>query len=378
MDKCNTHKRTWAEVNLNVIDSNMRALRAQVNPMAKVMAIVKADAYGHGAPEVAETVLNSGADLLGIATVEEGAQLRECHINAPILVLGYTPLWQLDDIIQHKLIQTVFDVNTAQELSRAALGFGCRAPIHIKIDTGMSRLGFFPGDEAVADILRINAMPGIEIQGFLTHFASSGDDAEFTALQYRRFDQFIQMLKQAGVKVANLHVSNSGAVLNRPDMALDIVRTGILLYGLTPSVGIDFRGLSVQPALSWKTQVAHVKMLEPEISVGYGRTFYTQRKTLLAVLPIGYADGYSRRLSNCGRVLIGGSFAPVIGRVCMDQIMVDITGLSNIKPGDEAVLIGRQGDKEITATDLAQIQDTICYEVVCAIGKRVPRVYARF
>ena len=372
------YKRVYAEINLDCIASNMRIIRQMTPPARKVMAVVKANGYGHGAVETAKTALYNGADWLGVAICEEGAALRENHIYAPILVLGYSPEPLFDLIIRHGLTQTVFSHGMAQALSKAALAHGKKADVHVKIDTGMSRLGFLPGPEAAREIAGITEMPGLNVTGVYTHFAQSDPkEAEFTYEQYGRFREFLAELENIGVRIPFSHVANSGAILNFPGLEADMVRAGIILYGLWPSEDGVFAGLGFEPALTLKTQISLIKRVPAGVSVGYGRTFYTARPSDVATVPVGYADGFSRRMAAGGRVLVGGRYAPIAGAICMDQFMIDVTDIPGVRAGDEAVIIGAQGGNSISAEEVAAVSGTVNYEIVCGIGKRVPRVYVK-
>jgi len=372
------YKRVYAEIDLDRIASNMRIIRRLTPARRKIMAVVKANGYGHGAAEAAKTALYNGADWLGVAICEEGAALRENHIFAPILVLGYSPEPLFDLVIRHGLTQTVFSAETAKTLSDAALVCGKKADVHIKIDTGMSRLGFLPGKEAVREIAKVMCMPGISVTGIYTHFAQSDPaGADFTYAQYARFRDFLALLEENGIRIPMTHVANSGGILYYPELEADMVRAGIILYGLPPSEDADFAGMGFGPALSLKTQISLIKRVPAGVSVGYGRTFFTKRPTDVATVPVGYADGFSRHMSRGGRVLAGGRYAPVIGAVCMDQFMIDVTDIPGIKAGDEVVIIGSQGENEIGAEEVAAVSGTINYEIVCGIGRRVPRVYVK-
>jgi len=373
-----TYQRMYAEVDLNAVASNMRLIRKLTAPRAKISAMVKADAYGHGVIPVSETLIENGADCLGVAICEEGAELRKHGINIPILVLGYTPDELLEPVIEYDLTQTVYTYETAAMLSKIAVRLGKTALIHIKIDTGMNRLGFLPNQSALADIARLIKLPSIAVTGIFTHFAAADEgDLSFTDYQFRLFNEFIHNLSESGVRIPAAYCANSAGLLDNKRFHMDMVRPGIILYGLPPSGKFDLRGLGFKPAMSLKSRVSLVKNIDPGVSVSYGRKFYTRRPTAAATVSAGYADGYARRMSAGGRVLIHGAFAPVIGTVCMDQFVADVTDIPDVRVGDEAVLMGRQGENEITADEIARIRDTINYEVVCGIGKRVPRVYLK-
>lgn len=371
-------QRVWAEVDLDHIAHNIVQIRNHIPQPVKIMAVVKADGYGHGAVETAKVLLYHGADAIGVAICDEGIALRENHIFVPILVLGFTPEPRFDDMIRHDLTQTVFSLDMARALSRAAVRLGKKVRIHIKVDTGMSRLGFLPTETAAKEIEEITRLPQLVAEGIYTHFATSDSlDKSFTEEQFERFVRFMEVLEGRGVRIPVRHVSNSGALKDCPSMNMDMVRTGILLYGHAPAVEVGTGPLSLLPAMSLKTRVSMVKKIDADVSVSYGRTFYTNRKTTVATVPVGYADGYFRGLNRGGRVLVGGGSAPIIGNICMDQFMIDITDIPNVRAGDEIVLMGRQGDSEITADELAAILHTISYEILCGVGKRVPRVYIK-
>lgn len=366
---------TRAEVDLDCIGHNVRLARRTVGPRTAVLAVVKADGYGHGAGPVARAALAAGALRLGVATVEEGAALRQEGIAAPVHVLGWVPPWQVEAALDHHLILTLFSADDARAVSEAAVRRGRRARVHLKVDTGMGRLGFPAGDPAVVErMLAVARLPGLEAEGIYTHFADSDGDRDFTLEQLGRFLAVTERLGAAGVSFALRHAANSGAVWHVPESHLDMVRLGISLYGYHPG-GSPPPGLDLRPALTWKTAVAQVKAVPAGVPVSYGRTYVTAAPETLATLPVGYADGYSRALSNRGQVLLGGRRARVAGRVCMDQIVVSVPPGVAVRAGDEAVLIGRQDAEAITADDLARLLGTISYEVLCAIGKRVPRVY---
>jgi len=371
--------RAWAEINLDNIEHNVREVAKRVGKMTEIMAVVKADAYGHGVFETVPTLIESGADRLAVSMLDEAIQLREFGIKVPILVLGYTEPSRAEDIINYNITQTVFSHELARALSEAAVRLGKQARVHIKIDTGMTRVGFLPGYSAVKDVVRISELPGIIIEGLFSHFASADEaEPEFTMLQFERFESIIQELNRIGILIPVKHIANSAAVVQYPNLHLNMVRPGIVLYGLYPSEYMDKNLIDIRPAMELKAKVVLVKEVEEGTPVSYGRTFVTKRKTRVATLPIGYADGYSRLLSNRGRVLIHGEYASIIGNICMDQCMVDVTDIKQeVKTGDEAVIFGVQGGNSITVEEIARLCGTINYEIVSLIGKRIPRVYLR-
>lgn len=372
------YQRVWAEINLDNIAHNIKEIRKKINENSKIMSIVKADAYGHGAIETSKVLLYNGSDSLGVAISDEGVKLRQNNIHVPILVLGYTPDLKLEDVVINNLTQTIFSFEMAQVLSQVAVRLNIIANIHIKIDTGMSRLGFRPDQSTLHIITQISKLQNIKITGIYTHFATSDmDDMAFTYEQYEKFNDFIKLLEKNNIKIPYIHVSNSGGIIDSREFDFDIVRPGIILYGLYPSKRQINDAIKLLPAMSLKTRISFIKEVEENTSISYSRTFFTNKKTIVATIPVGYADGYARDMSNKGRVLIGGEYANILGNVCMDQFMVDITNIKNVRQNDEVVLIGKQGDKEITIEEIADIQKTINYEIVCNIGKRVPRVYIK-
>lgn len=366
----------WADINLGSIAHNIRELRRVTKPEAMFMAVVKANAYGHGSVEVSRVALANGADWLGVARVAEGAALRREGIEAPILILGFTPEEQYEDVLRWRLVQTVYTRDMAVALAEAAVRKGTKARVHFKVDTGMGRLGWLSGPGAIEEILELAGSPGLEVEGILTHFAASdAADKSYTLEQYHKFLDIIEILRRRGLEFAIKHSANSAALMEMPETHLDMVRAGIAIYGLYPSDEVDRGAIALQPALSLKARVAHVKKVDAGFKVSYGCTYTTARPTVIATLPLGYADGYSRLLSSRGEALIHGRRAPVVGRVCMDQIMVDVGHIPGVKMADEAVLIGCQGADEIPADEVARKIHTINYEVVCMINHRVPRIY---
>lgn len=366
----------WAEVDLEAIIHNMQEIRRIVQPTAEIMAVLKANGYGHGAVEVAQVVLNSGATRLGVATLGEALKLRAEGIEAPILILGYTPEEQVETAIDSEITQTVFSARMAGFISRAAVKKGRLAAIHLKIDTGMGRIGFLPGAESIKEIQEIAAMPGLYLEGIFTHFAMADQgDKTFSREQWRKFSTMISDLEAAGIHFPIKHAANSAAIIDLPETHLDMVRAGIIIYGLYPSQEVAREKIKLRPAMSLKAQVAYVKKLPPGASVSYGRRFVAEEEVVIASLPMGYADGFPRALSNQAEVLIRGQRVRVAGTVCMDQFMVDATCVPGVQAGDEAVIIGVQGGEEITVEEVAERLQTINYEVVCMLSERIPRRY---
>ncbi|WP_250278403.1 alanine racemase [[Clostridium] colinum] len=367
------YERVIAEINLDNIAYNMSNIRKNIDKKTKIMAIVKADAYGHGAVEVAKTALYNGADWLGVAIIDEAIELRKNNIFEPILILGHTMEHKFLQVIRYNITQTVFSYEMAKKLSDEATKIKKSVDIHIKIDTGMSRLGFLPTEESIEQIIAIKKLPYINITGIFTHFATSDmEDKSFTKNQFEKYKYVVDILEKRGFENIIKHISNSGAILDLEEYRLDMVRAGIILYGMYPSNQV-LKTINLKPAMSLKTHISYVKEVEENVSVSYCRTYFTNKKTKIATIPVGYADGYARALSNKARVFINGEYANVIGNICMDQFMIDVTHISNIKQGDIAILMG----EGITAEEIASLQGTINYEIVCNIGKRVPRVYIK-
>ncbi|NLC77742.1 MAG: alanine racemase [Clostridia bacterium] len=366
----------WAEIDLEAIRYNCRQVKGLVKQGTEIMAIIKANGYGHGAQEVAKEVLEAGATQLGVATQKEALVLRKAGIAVPILILGFTPSEDVAVSIKNKLAQTVFSLAQGVEIARRAKDLGLKAPVHLKIDTGMGRIGFLPDEKGLADIVRLLELPGLQVEGIYTHLAQADSaDKSSARRQLARFDEFLAKLKREGRKLPLIHAANSAAVMELPEAHYDLVRPGIMLYGLYPSEEMRRERVELRPALSWKTRVVHVKEVPPGTPISYSGTYVTGRTTRVATLPLGYADGFRRLLSNRGQVLIHGQRAPVIGRVCMDQTMVDVTDVGPVAVGDLVTLIGRQEQEEITAEEMAGWVGTINYEIVCGISDRVLRKY---
>ncbi len=367
---------TWLEIDLSAIGNNTRRIKDLVGPAVRVLASLKADGYGHGALKVARTALHNGASMLGVATVSEATPLREAGITAPILVFGYVPLWQMREAVRLNLTITLYASEAAQALARAARALGKTVRVHVKVDTGMGRLGIRSEqlDEILALVREIRGLPGLELEGIFTHFAKAdAEDLTHARLQLARFQQVLRALEAEGMRPPLVHAANSAATLNLPEARFDMVRPGIALYGLDPSPDVRLPE-GFRPALSFKTQVAQVKLIPAGEGISYGCTYVTERPTWIAVLPVGYADGFRRAPATWGAVLIHGQEAPILGRVCMDQSMVDISHIPGVRVGDEVVLIGRQGQAALTAEMVASRLGTINYEVVSEILARVPRV----
>lgn len=371
--------RAWAEIDLDAIAHNVLEIRRVIGKKVEMMGVIKADAYGHGVSEVVRTLLDNGVSRLAVSMLDEAIQIRKMGIRVPILIFGYTDSSRAEEVILHDITQAVFSREMAQVLSKAAVKLGKTARVHIKLDTGMTRVGFMPDHRAIENILEIQRLPGLMIEGLFTHFASADEEKrDYTIMQFERFMNVCRELDKLGVHIPLRHVCNSAGIMQYPQMHLDMVRPGIILYGLYPSQEVDREKISLKPAMSLKANVILVKDVEPGICISYGRTFRTSRPSKIATVPVGYADGYTRLLSNKGRMLVNGEYAPVVGRVCMDQCMIDVTDLKHeVHVGDEVVIFGNQNGECISADEIAADIGTIGYEVICNISKRIPRVYLK-
>jgi alanine racemase len=364
---------TWVEVDLEAIAGNVERIAAIIGPDVRLMAVLKADGYGHGAIRVARTAVQHGASYLGVACVSEASALRAAGISAPILVLGYTPAWQARELILAGAAGAVFTTDVARAFSRAAQELNRTVTVHVKVDTGMGRLGLLPG-EALDFVREIRDLPGLCLEGIFTHFSvADAADKGYTLAQLATFRQVLEQIAADGIVIPLAHAANSAATLTLPASHLNMARVGIALYGLAPSEETPLPA-GFRPALTFKTQIAQVKRLPPGSPVSYGNTYRTTGEQEIAVIPVGYADGFRRAPAHWGDVLVKGRRAPIVGRVCMDQTMIDVTHIPNVRQGDEVILIGRQGKEEISVAQVAQQLGTISYEVVSEILARVPRI----
>ena len=363
---------TYVEIDLDAISANFDAIRAKAG--VQVMAIVKADAYGHGAVQIAR-LLDSKCSFFGVSSIAEALELRQAGLTKPILILGYTPVEAFRLVLGQDIRPAIFRLDDGIALSKLAQKHGVILPFHFAVDTGMSRLGFQATEESADICAEIARLPGIVAEGLFSHFATA-DSADLTRAQdqARRFADFDRMLQERGVKIPLRHLDNSAGLMNFSNH-YEMVRSGIVTYGMYPSDEVDPQLLSLKPALQWRSRVTHIKMLPPGREISYGGTFVTTRKTRVATVPVGYADGYRRSLSGKFYVLIRGRRAPILGRVCMDQMMVDITDVPDVKIDDPVVLVGNDGNDVITVEEIAAAADSFNYEFVCGISRRVPRRY---
>ena len=375
--KMKEYYRVYADIDLDAIYENVKNAKALLKKDTKMMAIVKADGYGHGAVEVARQI-DELVDAYGVAILEEGIELRKAGFTKPILILGYTPKPLYPAMIRYNIATAVFTMEMAKEISDTAVAMHKNANIHIKLDTGMSRIGFAITKESKEIIEQIAKLPGIEIKGCFSHFARMDEKDKTKANeQFAKFTKMVNALEKDGVDLGIRHISNSAGIMEAPEVQMDMVRNGICLYGLYPSEEVQKERLPLKPAMELKAYVSYVKTLEPGVEIGYGGTYTTTKKTRVATIPVGYADGYSRCLSGKGSVLIHGKKAPILGRVCMDQFMVDVTDIDNVCVGDRVTLFGKDGDSCITIEEISAMAHSFNYEFVCDIGKRIPRVYYR-
>lgn len=366
--------RSWVEIDLDNFRNNWDEIKRLAGTDTKVLQVVKADAYGHGAIEISNCALRNGAALLGVANADEGVQLRVSGINAPILILSPSPVSELDEIIKYNLTPSVSDVGFARELDGAMRKKGARIPIHIEVDTGMGRGGTIHS-EACNVIREILDLPNISVEGVFSHLSLSElRDDDYNLTQWKYFNDLMKLLDDNNIHIPVKHLSNSGGLLNFPQFNLDMVRPGIMTYGIYPSTQTADRA-RLTPVMSFKTTIVLLKDFPAGYSIGYNRTYVTDKPTRIATIPVGYGDGYGQILSNQGEAIIQGKRAPVVGRVSMDMCTIDVSHIPECRVGDEVVLMGQQGDQYISANEIAQKANTISYEVLCALGKRAPRVF---
>ncbi len=357
-------------IDLRAVSHNIAEIRKKIGNERGLMAMVKADGYGHGAVEVSQAALRSGADSLGVALPEEGQQLREAGIEAPILVIGLIQPKEAYKVVKFRLSQAVASVELLEALDREAGKASTKVDVHVKVDTGMARIGLNPED-VVPFVRKVMGFKNLNLEGIFSHFSSADErDKTFSMGQLQLFEQVITNLRLAGIEKPKKHMANSAGVLDLPQSYYDMVRPGLMIYGLYPSREVS-RSIELRPAMTFKTKVSQVKVVPSGTPVSYGRTFVTRKKTTVATLPVGYGDGYNRLLSNRGEVLIKGRRAPIIGNICMDMCMVDASNVEDVQPGDEVILFGEDLPVEEIATKIG----TIVNEVVAAVNKRVPRIY---
>ena len=368
--------RTYCEIDLEAIAENLMNTKKKADPGVKLCAVIKTDGYGHGAVAIADYVKDI-ADFFAVATIDEAVELRECGVTLPILILGYTMHACYDRVVRYDVSQTIYNAEDAKLLE--AIRQNKKAKVHIAVDTGMGRIGVMPDESGLSIVKEINSLSGLFLEGMFTHFSTADEtDKTYTLLQMERYDRFASLLASEGIEIPIKHVCNSAGIMEFDHHRFNMVRSGIITYGLYPSNEVVKENLKLKPALSWKAHVVHVKTLGPDWGVSYGKTFVTSKEaTKVATINVGYGDGYPRCLSGRGRVLIHGQSAPIIGRVCMDQFMVDVSHITDVAVEDEVTLVGRDGEEYIPVEEISDMEGTINYEFVCDIGKRVPRVWIR-
>lgn len=378
----------WAEVDLKAIAHNVRELRSITNPKVRLMAVVKANAYGHGMIEVARQAFENGADFMGVARIEEGIDLRKAGFNESVLIFGYTPPALVHKLLAFDLTQTVWSYKTAQAISNVAVSSNKQIKVHLKVDTGMGRLGLLPEchrppvteqnliGNAIREVKSISSLAGLELEGVYTHFATAdSSDKSYARKQFEIFVAFLNELRHAGINPSLCHAANSAAIIDMPETHLDMVRAGIAIYGLYPSGEVNKRKIALKPAMTLKSKIVHLKKVPTGFKVSYGNTYQTPKPTTIASIPVGYADGFNRLLSSRGHMLVRGHRAPIIGRVCMDQTMLDVGHIPNVDLEDEVVIFGRQENESITVDEIAATLNTINYEIVSTLTARVPIIY---
>lgn len=367
----------WAEINLDHIAHNIQEVKRITQKDTLITAVIKADAYGHGAAVIGQTLLDNGADRFAVATLSEAVQLRRAYQETAILILGYTPNDLADIVVEHDLIQTVYSLEQAQAFNAAATSKNKTVKLHIKIDTGMHRLGFKANAESVEAIEAISKLSNVEIEGVFTHFAVADEvDKSYTMTQVKKYNEVIAGLEAKGIQIPIKHVSNSAAIIDLPELNYNMVRAGVMLYGLYPSDDVKKENVDLRQAMSLKAELSHVKELDAAMGVSYGLKYKTSTRTKIGTLPIGYADGFTRLYSFKANGIIKGIKKPIVGRICMDQCMIELNDL-DAQVGDVVTLFGQDGDANISIDEVAKYVDTINYEVVCMIDKRVPRVYTK-
>jgi len=367
----------WAEINLNNLISNIKEIKMK-SKGSEIIGVVKANAYGHGAVEISKVLLNCGIKKLAVANIVEAIELRENDILAPIMLLGISEDYSIDALIKYNVEPTVSTLCFAEKLNEKAKELNKTVNIHIAIDSGMGRIGFRDNLKDIEDIVSISKLSNLSIESVFSHFSTADSkDKSYSKKQMDIYNSILTKLECRGITINKKNLSNSAAIIDLPESHFNYIRPGIIQYGYYPSDEVNKDDINIKPVLTWKTRIVHIKEVEENEFIGYGMTYKTSKKTIVATLPVGYADGYSRGLSNKGSVIIKGKLAPIIGNVCMDQFMVDVTDIEDVQTGDEAILLGSDGNVKFDAEDMAKILNTISYEVLCLIGRRAPRVYIK-
>ena len=369
----------WAEINLSNADYNIKKIREKVGPDKEIIGVIKADGYGHGSVKMAEVLRENGVKTFAVATLQECIVLREAGAMEDIIMLGLTPDMYADTIVKYNITPVVNSAANAKAISDAAESHGVEVSGLVAIDTGMGRIGYLTDDEeAISDIKKIEALPNFSIKGLFSHFATAdAADKTFAKLQEERYNSFVEKLEEAGVNIPMKTFANSASIMEIPSVYFDAVRPGIILYGCYPSDEVDKNELSIKPVMSVKANIVHIKEVPEGFSCGYGRKFIAERPSVIGTIALGYADGYPRPYSSQAKVIVNGQFAPIAGNICMDQCMIDLTDVPNVKVGDEVIIMGSDGKNTILADDIANATGTINYEILCAFGQRLPKVYVK-
>lgn len=365
----------WAEINLDNLAHNIREVKRITKEDVLITAVIKANAYGHGSVNAAKAFLAGGADGLAVGTLSEAIELRKANIYVPILVLGYIPVVQYPLALNWGITQTIYNYESAKVLSQEALSLGRRSTIHIKIDSGMGRLGFLPDEDSVEDIIKIAKLPNLEIEGIYSHFSRADEmDKQYTRLQFEKFMYIVKKLEERGLTIPIKHISNSAAIIDIPEYNLDMVRAGIMLYGYYPSEEVNKGRVTLKPAMTLKAKVSNIKKVPKDTNISYGGIYVTKKESTIATIPIGYADGFTRLLTSKAEAFIKGQRVPVVGKICMDQCMLDVSEIEDVNIGDEVVIFGYEEDQP-TVEEIATKLNTNSYEIICMVARRVPRVY---
>ena len=368
------YNRIYARINMDNLRFNIKKMKSMIKSDMKVLAVVKADAYGHGAVGVALRIRDL-ADYYGVATIDEAVELRQAGITEPILIIGYTDSEDFPKLMEYNITQAVYDVAECKKLSDVAVGAGVKVKVHLKVDTGMGRIGFSADAFGVEEALKLKDMPGLDIEGIFSHYAKADElDKSYSHVQKEKFLSFIDGLEAGGVSFAVKHIDNSAGTMEMDDNEFDMVRLGIVTYGLYPSDEVD-KSVEIRPVMSLISHISHIKTVEKGTSISYGGTYVADETRRIATVTVGYADGYPRAQSNLGRVIVRGQYAPIVGRVCMDQMMIDVTDIPDVSIKDEVILIGGTDDKYISVEEVAKYANSFNYELVCHIGRRVPHIY---
>lgn len=378
MEKTTNIRPTYVEVNLDNLAHNYTEIRRIVRKETEIMPVIKANGYGHGAIELAKLYTTLGVNRLAVSLLNEAIELRRAGIDKPILILNFTPDYQMIEVAANDLTQAIYRYEDAVALSEAAKEMDKKLKIHIKLDTGMSRIGFLPSEDSLDNIFKISQLPNLEIEGIFTHFAKSDEaDKSFTRLQFDRFMRMVEALENKGLVIPLKHISNSSAIIDLPEYNLDIVRPGIILYGYYPSDEVKKERIDIKPAMTLRTVISNIKTLPAETGISYNHVYTTPAEARIATVPIGYADGYPRTLTGKGQVFVAGRRVTIEPRICMDQMMFDATGLGDVKVGDEVIYFGYRNKDWPSVDEVAKTFGTINYEIICMMGRRLPRVYIK-